>query len=118
MTEAYLTITTPHGSFLETKTDVVTLKTTEGYIGIQANCLEFMAAIVSSKLYVNSQNNNQKIYYVNQGIVHSKGDRIDIIVNDISEQPLNLEPTFVPDESVKKYCFIEELNIKKALSKS
>ncbi|MGX9340371.1 hypothetical protein ACWXVL_01435 [Mycoplasma sp. 128] len=116
-----VTITTPYGSFLETKTDIVTLKTTEGYIGLQANCLEFTAAIVTSQLFVGGSGidaSERKVFYVNKGIVHSRADRIDIIVNNISTEPLNLKTTYTEDKDSKKYSFIEEINIKKALNNS
>ncbi|QJR44251.1 FoF1 ATP synthase subunit delta/epsilon [Mycoplasma miroungirhinis] len=106
----FLSITTPYGKFLEQETDIVTLKTTEGYIGLQANHIEFMGAIVASELYVNSSENNKKTYYVNQGIVHSKGDRVDIIVNNISDQPLK-EIEYKPNNT-KNFSFVEELKIK------
>ncbi|MBU4691017.1 FoF1 ATP synthase subunit delta/epsilon [Mycoplasma zalophi] len=106
----FLTITTPYGKFLEQETDIITLKTTEGYIGLQANHIEFMGAIVESKLFVNSLQNNQKTYYVNRGIVHSKGNRVDIIVNNISDQPLK-EIEFKPSDSTN-FSFVEELKIK------
>ncbi|QJG67004.1 F0F1 ATP synthase subunit epsilon [Mycoplasma phocoenae] len=113
--KVYLTITTPTGSYLETETNIVTVKTTEGYIGLQANGTEFMAALVASKMFVTSENNNQKTYYINQGIVHAKDDKIDIIVNNISDKALE-EIKFKPSDN-SNFSFIEETKLKRSIAK-
>ena len=40
-----LTISTPYGLFYEKEVDIVTLKTSEGYIGLQKNRIPFISAI-------------------------------------------------------------------------
>lgn len=53
-----LRISTPNGIFFEDDVYMVTLKTSEGYIGLQYNRMPFISSIEISTLYINIDNNS------------------------------------------------------------
>lgn len=82
-----LRISTPNGIFFEDDVYMVTLKTSEGYIGLQYNRMPFISSIEISTLYINIDNNSslekQKKAAIGGGIVFSEKTYIDIFTDDI-----------------------------------
>lgn len=82
-----LTILTPQGVFFDEEVFIVTLKTPEGYIGIQRNRLPFVSNIEISSMFIkmNSDDNSEAIKSVaiGGGIVFVERDYIDIFTDDI-----------------------------------
>ncbi|WP_412031506.1 F0F1 ATP synthase subunit epsilon [Metamycoplasma buccale] len=108
-----LIISTPHGIYLDKKAEIVSFKTTEGYIGLMSGATEFMAAIVPSKILINHQNSAERQeLYVDRGIAYFKNNVLSLIVNEIDSKPIN-EATYTKENEVKKYTIIEEIKIKK-----
>ncbi len=63
-----LTISTPYGLFYEKEVDIVTLKTSEGYIGLQKNRIPFISAIEISSLFI-KESGVTRIAAIGGGIV-------------------------------------------------
>lgn len=82
-----LRISTPQGIFFEEDVYMVTLKTSEGYIGLQRNRMPFISSIEISTLYINEDNKSslekQKRAAIGGGIVFSEKSYIDIFTDDI-----------------------------------
>lgn len=110
-----LVINTPKGSFLDEYVSIATFKTTEGYRGIMKDAIEFTAAIVPSKIYLALDNKNEQTYFIDHGIVHFKNNVLSIIVNDISEKPIEEAKLNAPKDD--KYTIIEEIKIKRNIVK-
>ena len=80
----HLKISTPKGVFFDGDVDIVTLKTANGYIGIQKNRLPFISNIEISTMYINSvASNNQKICAIGGGLIYVEREYIDIFTDDI-----------------------------------
>lgn len=84
MKQTHLKIITPHGTFWDKKVNMVTLKTTEGYIGLMANKSPLVAAIEVSELDINEKNSPDfKACAIAGGVVYAKPDGIQIITDAI-----------------------------------
>ena len=110
-----LIINTPKGLFLDENVSIATFKTTEGYRGIMKDAIEFTAAIVPSKIYLALDNKKEQTYFIDHGIVHFKNNVLSIIVNDISEKPIEEAKLNAPKDD--KYTIIEEIKIKRNIVK-
>lgn len=111
-------INTPKGTFLDEMVSIVTFKTTEGYRGVMKNATEFMASIVPSKLYISfDEKLSPKEYYIDHGLVHFKNNLFSIIINEISDKPIE-DNKINTDLSAKKYTVIEEIKIKRNIVKN
>ena len=111
-------INTPKGTFLDEMVSIVTFKTTEGYRGVMKDATEFMASIVPSKLYISfDEKLSPKEYYIDHGLVHFKNNLFSIIINEISDKPIE-DNKMNPDLSAKKYTVIEEIKIKRNIVKN
>ncbi len=111
-------INTPKGTFLDEMVSIVTFKTTEGYRGVMKDATEFMASIVPSKLYISfDEKLSPKEYYIDHGLVHFKNNLFSIIINEISDKPIE-DNKMNTDLSVKKYTIIEEIKIKRNIVKN
>lgn len=111
-------INTPKGTFLDEMVSIVTFKTTEGYRGVMKNATEFMASIVPSKLYISfDEKLSPKEYYIDHGLVHFKNNLLSIIINEISDKPIE-DNKINTDLSAKKYTIIEEIKIKRNIVKN
>ncbi len=83
-TTTHLKISTPQGIFFDGEVDIVTLKTSNGYIGIQKNRLPFISNVEISIMYINSKlSNNEKICAIGGGLVYVEREYIDIFTDDI-----------------------------------
>lgn len=97
---------------------IVTFKTTEGYRGVMKDATEFMASIVPSKLYISfDEKLSPKEYYIDHGLVHFKNNLFSIIINEISDKPIEDNKMNI-DLSSKKYTIIEEIKIKRNIVKN
>ncbi len=111
-------INTPKGTFLDEMVSIVTFKTTEGYRGVMKDATEFMASIVPSKLYILfDEKLSPKEYYIDHGLVHFKNNLFSIIINEISDKPIE-DNKMNTDLSAKKYTIIEEIKIKRNIVKN
>ena len=111
-------INTPKGTFLDEMVSIVTFKTTEGYRGVMKDATEFMASIVPSKLYISfDEKLSPKEYYIDHGLVHFKNNLFSIIINEISDKPIE-NNKMNTDLSAKKYTIIEEIKIKRNIVKN
>lgn len=111
-------INTPKGTFLDEMVSIVTFKTTEGYRGVMKDATEFMASIVPSKLYISfDEKLSPKEYYIDHGLVHFKNNLFSIIINEISDKPIE-DNKMNTDLSAKKYTIIEEIKIKRSIVKN
>ena len=111
-------INTPKGTFLDEMVSIVTFKTTEGYRGVMKDANEFMASIVPSKLYISfDEKLSPKEYYIDHGLVHFKNNLFSIIINEISDKPIE-DNKMNTDLSAKKYTVIEEIKIKRNIVKN
>lgn len=109
-----LTISTPYGLFYEKEVDIVTLKTSEGYIGLQKNRIPFISAIEISSLFI-KVDGTTKIAAIGGGIVFVEKDYIDIFTDDIQwKEHLNKsEIQAIIDEANQKLQALKNNNIEK-----
>ena len=109
-----LTISTPYGLFYEKEVDIVTLKTSEGYIGLQKNRIPFISAIEISSLFI-KVDGTTKIAAIGGGIVFVEKDYIDIFTDDIQwKENLNKsEIQAIINEANQKLQALQNNNIEK-----
>ena len=109
-----LTISTLYGLFYEKEVDIVTLKTSEGYIGLQKNRIPFISAIEISSLFI-KVDGTTKIAAIGGGIVFVEKDYIDIFTDDIQwKEHLNKsEIQAIIDETNQKLQALKNDNIEK-----
>lgn len=128
MSTTRLKISTPQGIFFEDDVKMVTLKTPEGYIGLQHNRLPFISSIEISPMYITSKNSEKKVIAISGGIVFVEKTYIDIFTDDIAwKEELNkTEIQRIIDEATKKLNEAKEdkvekqkleIKIKRALNK-
>lgn len=115
MNKTKLKISTPNGIFYENDVDIVTLKTSEGYIGLQSNRLPFISSIEISSLYITIDSNNKKIAAIGGGLVFVEKTYIDIFTDDIQwKEDLNKsEIQKLIDDIQKRFNEQKENNIEK-----
>ena len=109
-----LTISTPYGLFYEKEVDIVILKNSEGYIGLQKNRIPFISAIEISSLFI-KVDGTTKIAAIGGGIVFVEKDYIDIFTDDIQwKEHLNKsEIQAIIDEANQKLQALKNDNIEK-----
>ncbi|WP_426461591.1 ATP synthase F1 subunit epsilon [Mycoplasma hafezii] len=79
-----LTITTPDGVFYEGATDIVSLKTAAGYIGLQANRTPLFSSVEIGRLIIGWENDPDSIKCsIGGGIVYADSEKVNIITEDI-----------------------------------
>lgn len=114
MNKIKLTISTPEGIFFEEDIDIVTVKTANGYIGLQKNRLPFISSIEISTMFI--KNNSQtKIVAIGGGIVFVEKTYIDIFTDDI-EWKENINKSEIEkliNETQKKLDQIKKDNIER-----
>ncbi len=80
----HLKISTPKGIFFDGEVDIITVKTAEGFIGIQKNRLPFISNIEISTMYINSKaSNKEKICAIGGGLIYVEREYVDIFTDDI-----------------------------------
>ncbi len=104
MNKTKLKISTPNGIFYEGDVDMVTVKTTEGFIGLQFNRLPFISSIEISSLNITVDGSNKKIAAISGGIVFAEKTYIDIFTDDIEwkEELSKSEIQRIIDEAHRK----------------
>lgn len=104
MNKTKLKISTPNGIFYEGDVDMVTVKTTEGFIGLQFNRLPFISSIEISSLNITVDGPNKKIAAIGGGIVFAEKTYIDIFTDDIEwkEELSKSEIQRIIDEAHRK----------------
>ena len=100
--------------FYEKEVDIVTLKTSEGYIGLQKNRIPFISAIEISSLFI-KVDGTTRIAAIGGGIVFVEKDYIDIFTDDIQwKEHLNKsEIQAIIDETNQKLQALKNDNIEK-----
>lgn len=79
-----LVITTPMKEVYNGQVEIVTLKTSNGFIGLQANHAPFFSNIEPGKLEINSdKSKNYEKYLVGSGLVYCNGSEINVLTDDI-----------------------------------
>ncbi|EGS29089.1 ATP synthase F1 subunit epsilon [Mycoplasmopsis anatis] len=79
-----LVITTPIKEVYNGQVEIVTLKTANGFIGLQANHAPFFSNIEPGKLEINSEKSkNYEKYLVGSGLIYCNGSEINILTDDI-----------------------------------
>ncbi|UCU26809.1 ATP synthase F1 subunit epsilon [Mycoplasma anserisalpingitidis] len=79
-----LVITTPMKEVYNGQVEIVTLKTPNGFIGLQANHAPFFSNIEPGKLEINSdRSKNYEKYLVGSGLVYCNGSEINVLTDDI-----------------------------------
>ncbi|MBW0594750.1 ATP synthase F1 subunit epsilon [Mycoplasmopsis anatis] len=79
-----LVITTPIKEVYNGQVEIVTLKTANGFIGLQANHAPFFSNIEPGKLEINSEKSkNHEKYLVGSGLIYCNGSEINILTDDI-----------------------------------
>ncbi|MCK5945706.1 MAG: ATP synthase F1 subunit epsilon [Mycoplasmataceae bacterium] len=76
-----LKIITPHGLFYDKEIEMVTVKTSEGYIGLQHGKSPFVASIAISELHLGAPEN--KICSIAGGLVYVTTEGVDIITDAV-----------------------------------
>ncbi len=114
MSKIKLTISTPYGLFYEGEVNIVTLKTSEGYIGLQRNRIPFISAIEISSISIKIDGSN-KIAAIGGGIVFVEREYIDIFTDDIQwkEQLDKNQIQSIIDESNRKLQQLKSDNVEK-----
>ncbi|MGX9339494.1 hypothetical protein ACT1UH_00650 [Mycoplasma sp. 332] len=110
-----IVITTPNCVYYQGKGSIVTFTTTEGQIGLMKDAVPFLAALVPSQIIIKDQDNNNRIFYIDRGIVEFRDNLLSLIVNNIDVKPIDTEIKFKKTNE-KKYTIIEEVVLKKKLA--
>ncbi|MBN3534527.1 hypothetical protein [Mycoplasma procyoni] len=122
MKKIKLKITTPKGVFLEEEVENITLKTTEGYRGIQYGMQPFISSLVPAKMFINSQfSPERKEAYIASGIVYVEKELANIISDQVSYDPKVLEEYSLAQQTSKHEISQEaktEIQLKKEIEKS
>lgn len=114
MKKIKLTISTPKGIFFEQDVDIVTVKTPNGYIGLQRNRLPFISSVEISTMFIKNDSEN-KIVAIGGGLVFVEKTYIDIFTDDI-EWKENLNKTEIEkiiEETQKRLEQIKKDNIER-----
>ena len=84
MAQTLLKIITPDGLFWNKKVDIVTLKTTEGYIGIMHGKSPLIASIAIAELTINKKNTSEfKECAISGGILYATPEKVEILTDAI-----------------------------------
>ena len=84
MNKVPLKIITPDGIFWNKEVDIVTLKTTEGYIGVLHGKSPMVASLDIAKLFINKKgSSNFKECSIAGGILYSRPNKVEIITDAI-----------------------------------
>ncbi|MGL5520218.1 MAG: FoF1 ATP synthase subunit delta/epsilon [Metamycoplasmataceae bacterium] len=80
-----LTILTPEGVFFDDYVDLITVKLTTGYRGIQKNILPFVSNIEISTMYLNFPNSpDYQILAIGGGLIYAERLYVNIFTDDVS----------------------------------
>ena len=123
-----LKIITPNGTFFDGFCHVVTLKTTEGYIGIMKNHIPIAAAIAISELHINApEDKNFSEAAIAGGLLYSNKNSVTIITDAIEyKDDIDLNRAQKTKERIQKLLNQKtsikehnklELSLKKALNR-
>jgi F-type H+-transporting ATPase subunit epsilon len=78
-----LQIITPRGTFYHGKSSIITLKISEGEIGLMADRLPLMSSVKVSNFVVRDEDGKERHCVIGNGIVQTNRDEITIIVRDV-----------------------------------
>lgn len=111
--KTHLKVTTPRGIFFEDDVDIVTVKTVNGYLGLQANHVPLISALEIGEMLINHRNDKKyQICAVSSGIVYVTRERVDI-VTEAAEFKENIDLTLA-----KQAKLAAELKLKQHLSRA
>ncbi|TDV24098.1 F-type H+-transporting ATPase subunit epsilon [Mycoplasmopsis mustelae] len=84
MNKTHLKITAPNGIFYEGDIHIVTLRTANGYIGIQPNRAPLFSSIEIGTLTIGAVDGQPlQSFYIGGGIIYADRSKINIITDDI-----------------------------------
>ncbi|TQC54880.1 ATP synthase F1 subunit epsilon [Mycoplasmopsis cynos] len=84
MATTHLNITIPSGIFFEGDVEIVTLRSSTGYIGLQPNRSPLFSSIDIGILTIGwSTDESSEKYYIGGGLVYAEAKKINIITDDI-----------------------------------
>jgi F-type H+-transporting ATPase subunit epsilon len=84
MKQYNLEIITPRGIFYEGDASIITLKISEGYVGLMADRMPLMSSVKISKFTMRKDDKGEeKVGVIGNGIVKTEKDQVTIIVNDV-----------------------------------
>ena len=84
MAKFQLQIITPREIFYDGEASIITLKISEGYVGIMANRMPLMSSVkISSFTLREEANGEEKIGIIGNGIIKTDKEEVTIIVNDV-----------------------------------
>ena len=82
-----LRIITPHGLFWDKEVDIVTVKTTEGYIGLLHGKSPVVASLAVAELHINKSGTKEFIECaIAGGIVYVTPEKVEIITDAIEDK--------------------------------
>lgn len=123
-----LKIMTPEGIFWNEQVDIVTVKTTEGYIGLQHGRSPFVASLDIAELKINTQNSaKHKVCAVAGGLVFMDKTGVSIITDAIeykdkidlvrAEKAKKLAEQALKDAKSEAEQFSASVSLKKAINR-
>lgn len=82
--KTHLKIMTPRGLFLEDDVEIVTVKTTEGYIGLQADKSPLIGAIEISEMIIGKFSSpKHQVFAISNGLVYVTKTNVDIVAESV-----------------------------------
>lgn len=73
-----------NGIFYNQENSIVTLKTPNGYRGIQQGALPVISTLVPSLLYIGRQNDtDRKVFEISDGVLYADANEVQIFVSNI-----------------------------------
>ncbi len=85
--KTHLKIIDPNGLFFEDDVAIVTVKTSEGYIGLQADHSPFIGAIEISEITIGKSGSPKyKVCAISNGLVYVTRTNVDIVTESIEEK--------------------------------
>ena len=83
MKQFQLSMITPRGNFYDGKATIITLRISEGYVGLMADRLPLMSSVKVSQFTLTDENGKDRVGVIGNGIVKTFKENVDIIVNDV-----------------------------------
>ncbi|MBX4209928.1 MAG: ATP synthase F1 subunit epsilon [Mollicutes bacterium PWAP] len=123
-----LKIITPNGLFFDGIVEIVTMKTFEGFIGIQHGKSPFMAQLDIAELKIGRDSDSkQKIAAISGGLVYATPKSVEIITDAIefienidkarAKKAKDKAEIIINNSKIKSELYLAELALKRALNR-
>lgn len=87
MAKTLLRIITPNGLFWDKEVDIVTVKTTEGYLGLLHGKSPIVASLDIAELQINKENTHEYVECaIAGGLLYATPEKVEIITDAIEEK--------------------------------